>query len=587
MHDSGIAKALAAFMFTVAAIAQHREPFTGVVRDAAGQPIGNAQVVCDWQPDGIVPGTPDRHETKTDAEGRFALDLWIGHAYCVWGIGPVGADERRHVIAPTFAAVGGKNLDLVAHLAPATPRLRVRGSLAWLDAGPLALRIHVTATSALPDLLFPGDGDVPLPPLPATSIAVCLVDRRGEVVDCQSVDLSESMECTFAPSEEIEFTTNDDDGKPVAGASVFTQCWVSHPVAPLLLQQAGAQVRHRLVATSDAKGRARGRIARSPRATMTLFRATTANAASTLSGWWTDHRIVDGAPSDDDPGRPVTLTLRRLDATSVRVRGRADDLRLHTRWTGNQEFGSATMSASLPMTTTSSLLTGDVATAIVFSANIVRVDLGGTDDGSLPMRAFARSAGKIGQLADIDLDQLRRLRVTTVDEHGKPSPFTVVGLTQGLRGLPVYWLSYVVTDREGRAELRCPPESTELYATTDDGHGYASAEGTGATDVRITVQPFATALVQVVDTAGKPVAGARLQATRHTVHQDEGISRLVQGRHDPIADAVTDARGQAVVRIPRELDGNTDIAARLAGKLSASGRLRAGRGDPLLLRFPD
>lgn len=64
--------ALACLVVLTALPAQRREPFSGVLRAPTGQPIAEARVVCECQPDGIVLGVPDRLEVKTAAEGHFA-----------------------------------------------------------------------------------------------------------------------------------------------------------------------------------------------------------------------------------------------------------------------------------------------------------------------------------------------------------------------------------------------------------------------------------------------------------------------------------------------------------------------------------
>ncbi len=49
-------------------------------------------------------------EATADAEGRFAIDLCIGRACCVWAIRPAGSEPGRLVAAPSIVATGGRRL---------------------------------------------------------------------------------------------------------------------------------------------------------------------------------------------------------------------------------------------------------------------------------------------------------------------------------------------------------------------------------------------------------------------------------------------------------------------------------------------
>ncbi|MCU0863724.1 MAG: carboxypeptidase-like regulatory domain-containing protein [Planctomycetes bacterium] len=552
--------------------AQHRAPFSGVVRDPAGAAIAGAQVVCSWSPDGSSLARAEQHSMTTDASGRFALDLAVGRAYCVWAIGPADADERRRVVPPAFTAVGGRTLDLVADRSMAPVQLQVTGASAWRQVGPLALRIVVAGQAALPDFVIAGDGIVKLPPLPTPLLTVCLLDFRRAVLDSAEIDAEGLTPCAFAPVGKADFVVVDADDRPVAGASI---------VAPN-----GFLARHRMrfnpygghagvwreIAVTDAKGRASGLVRGD-----SIFVARHDGAYSSgLSGTMHGERIENGSLHSVETDGPYWLRLGPPRPVRVPCAGVGADVVLHGMSRSVLSYRSSDRSGGMPCQVP---LARDGDCWVGATPGNPHVSLLGEGTGSRPLRVMAWT-----QHDPIDLATLRHLDVQVNGADGRPAPFAAVGISHGLRGFPVRWTTHLVGDADGRAELRVMPGDCELYAVTEDAHGYIAIRDAGETTATITMQPFAMVRLRIVDQEGRPVTGAHVQMTGGSVPKD-GIGRITHpGIVDAFSGLTSDADGLIVARVPPELAGKS-FRALWRSAQSIEQRLEIDRPEPIELRL--
>lgn len=203
----------------------------------------------------------------------------------------------------------------------------------------------------------------------------------------------------------------------------------------------------------------------------------------------------------------------------------------------------------------------------------------GEGTGQRPLRVAGFT-----QEEHLDFTTLRRLAVQVVDAAGRPAPFATVGLSHGLQGYPVHWTTHLATDAEGRAELLVMEGDCELYAITDDAHGYLAVTDAAVTEARIQLQPLASVRMRVVDADGQPVAGALVEA-RSTTVPNEGIRCFAHACfRDPFRGLVSDADGFLFVRVPRELTGE-ECTAQANGKVSDRVRLEPGREEVIELRL--
>jgi len=553
--------------------AQHREPFAGVVRDAAGAPLAGAQVVCSWSPDGSSLAAADRRETTSDAAGRFAVDLVIGRAYCVYAIGPADEKRQRRVVAPAFTAVGGRTLDLVADRVTGPMQLKVTGASTWQRAGPLALRILVAADAALTDFVIAGDGTFDLPPLPTTQVTVCLLDFLRDVIDSVPVTAQSLTECAFAPAVATRFVVVDADDQPVVGASIQTPQGVVPRNRGYFASASQSRLSLREVAVTAADGTARGLAA--TKSTM-WFVARHQDACSGLAGVMQGERIENGRYVAAAADEPFRLRLDPGTARSAQFFGAGVDVVVHGLLRSQVGFrlknGGGFTSWHTELTREGDRWTG-------CGPGVPYVWALGEGAGRRPLRVAAYA-----QEQHLDLATLRRLAVQVVGADGKPAPFASVGISHGLQGHPVHWTTHLATDAEGRAELRVMDGDCELYAITDDAHGYLAVTDAAVTEARIQLQPLASVRVRVVDAEGRPVVGALVEA-RSTTMPNEGIRCFAHACfRDPFRGLVSDADGFLFVRVPRELTGE-ECTAHANGKVSDRVLLDPGRQEPIELKL--
>ena len=577
------AVAVAVLLTAPLTVAQVRATCSGIVRDTTGAPIAGARVVASWQPDVLTLGARDRREVTASADGAFAFDLFVGYPYCIWAIAPADADGARAVAFPTYEATGGRTLDVVCATRSAPVRLMVRGTTAWINEGPLALRVLIARDCPVgPDIPVPGDGPIPLPPLPNDVISVCLVDGNQQVLDSASVDLTANAAWTLAEPHAFDLVVEDDAGRPVAGARILR----AHPCAPQAVNEpVGATLTvhpWRVVATTDANGRAHGLVVRGGQACVLC--AVTDTATSGVSGWFADTVIEDGKTADHADDEPLRFVLRWPTRRQVRVSGRRADETIAVGMRGYLTFHSDNGTGQV------SIHAATVTDADQFVASV----LGNTDTLArilcrdprpLPSRTVARCFGRGERLPDIDLTGLRTIDLEIVDANGEPVPFAHVGVTEQLRGLPLQWSATLVTDANGRAELRLLDTEFAVYATTTTAHGMAKVPPHGTDPVRLQLVEFMTARVRVVNAAGRPVAGARCELVDRPRGGDAGaLLASIWGGTDPFATLRTDHSGETTVRFPVELDGHGSIRAVHADLRSDPETLLAGP-SPIVLQL--
>lgn len=500
------------------AAAQVRAPFTGTVRGLDGKPLANAQVVCAWQPGVTAFGAADRRETKTDAEGRFALELVVGNAYSVWAIGPADAKSERDVVLPSDEAAGGKQIDLLADMRMAPVSLQVSGTAPWVAEGPLALRIGIAKGIALgPDLAIPGDGLVPLPPLPTDQIQVALVDGRQNVLDLQRLDVRDSTAVAFPEVREFDALVTS-ASSALDGVHLLLQGQEVLP--PARPAAGGSSLLHgcRLVATTDAKGKAHCRIPWGEKGTRLLF-AARAGYEGAVSGWFDSDRCENGAFAVEDAGLPLRFELRPREATTVRIAGADAADRLQVRFLGTTPVCIRDRVARRArMTIVTIPFAASRGENCEYSCegptttDGVTAFLGVTRDQVIPHFTLVHVRGNDTRLPEIDMRKLRTFAIEVADGDGNAMACAQVVVLGGRSRTFLLESGRFVTDGSGRAELRIADEDTALYATTATHCGIALLnQGVPSGLVRIAMRPLATMRLRVVDAAGAPVAGARIE----------------------------------------------------------------------------
>jgi hypothetical protein len=492
------------------AAAQTRAPFTGTVLGLDGKPLANAQVVCAWQPQEYDFGTAERCETKTDAQGRFVLDLAVGKAAFVWAIGPADAKGESQVVLPRTEGAGGKEMDLRADLRLARVSLQVTGTTPWLAEGPLALRIGVAAGMPLgPDIAIPGDGPVQLPPLPSDLIQVALVDGRRNVLDLQQLDIRERTAIAFPELREFDVRVASVAGGPIAGVRLLLHGQAELPPAD---RTGVGSVNSRVVATTDAEGKAHCRIPWGNERSTMLFAERTGYAGM-LSGWFRGERLENGKISTDDPEQALGFELSQREATKVRIVGAARD-KTQVRFTGYALVRAKKHEGGVPVTfATTGGQDGEYCCEGPTATDFVTAHVSVSRDQPVPHLTLASSSGKDTRLPDVDLGALRTCAVQVVDDAGNAVPCVALGITHQGQG-EFHPLAQLVTNRDGRAEVRMADANLVFYASTTTHYGIAILKAESTNPVRIVMRRLATMKVRVVDAQGAPMVGARIELKR-------------------------------------------------------------------------
>lgn len=563
--------------------AQRREPFTGIVRDAAGRPVADAVVECVWQPDAFTGGVADRRSVITDADGRFATDLWVGHAYGMWVVGPTREDGTHLACAPTFAAVGGKRVDLVLDRTMTRLRPLVAGVTPWIKAGPLAVRVFVAAGCPLEhDITIPGDGIVNLPPLPVDEPTLCLVDGEGEIITAHVVTAGRVQ---LPEPKNLEFVVEDEGGKPLAGVEVLDLVYVPSHIPRTFGQASTSQLR--VIATTD-DGKASGLVPGRENDRLRMLHARLPGRYAKPSGWWLPDRIENGeAVGAHDDDVPIRFVMTDSERVSVHVLGLADGERAHGVFASHAHFRRRNGGGGIPVTVAA---TGGPArfTHSASTNGWIGARFTVWREADVPTRLLgwsSRFAGA-GDLPDLDFTELRRIEVEVVDATGEPAAHTPCAITSSVSAVPMHCYCPIVTDADGRATLHIPPEKGAVFALR--GHAGGSHELAKSSDdvrCRITLVDFTAIPVTVVEPDGTPVPFARF-TSGWTVYDGRGLGVLASGRTaDPLATARTDAAGRATLRVPPGFRAYSIAVHTLDGRRETA-ELHAD-GSAVTVRMPD
>lgn len=569
--------------------AQGRAPCRGVVRDAAGAPVAGIEVVCAAAPDFPVFGATDRCRTVTDAEGRFGLDLVVGSAYAVWAIGRGEAGGRRRVVAPSVRAAAGVQLELITEAASFPDKLQVLGTADWIADGPLALRLYLAEGITLgADIPVPGDGPIPLPPLPTDWFAASIVNGKGQPLLLRTIDLAVDRTFSLPRAWEGEVLVVDEDGQPLAGVTLFRYVDAAfaapalHPLQRIALCSRPPTV----VAVTGRDGKARVRLPQPEAGEPAMLLAGMSGRITALSGWIDDERFHNGRGVGAHEDQSLQFTLRPTVGNPLQIAGDGPADRLALQESGVIQFATQRHASGCFAYTESpfeavgghlTALVGDVGRSP--SATIV-----GKREQAVPNR-FLGLIRRANALAEpFSLDALRTVAVQIVDATGHPAAGAHVGLADADPRRPLQWLVRLAADGEGRAELRVPDHDFVLYAATEQGGGVAFLRKDVAAPTRIVLQPFRTLRIAALDHDSAGCQGARL-VPGETIEiqggtpEQEALARIAVsqtgGTH--LRALRTDRRGETTIRfLPTA--SKVGLQVLHAGRRSASFALVAQEG---------
>lgn len=215
-----------------------------------GQPVAGAEVTFVATPMGEGDAADDVVQTKSDENGRFKVGLLPSVRYVAWAARRT--DAGTIVSAPVERAV--TTTIAFGHddgVAPA--RWRVNGLDRWKDHGPMRVQLRVLGnTSLLRAAALDAAGYVALPPLPnVTCEALFFCGERPVHIAGHTL----RQDTMLPPPHHVEAVVVDDQGKPVAGASIgrLAIAW-STQIGPFVEEIRGRRLE---LAVADAAGKAR------------------------------------------------------------------------------------------------------------------------------------------------------------------------------------------------------------------------------------------------------------------------------------------------------------------------------------------
>jgi len=513
-----------------AALPQGRHAHPGVVVDADGRPVADAEVSLAFVPafEPLLGGGELVH-ARTDAQGRFRAELRDGADYFAWA-------NAGDAASPPVDVVPGDRCELRLGAPGSGRRTLPIDRQQWPDSGPLRLRIVLEGARGLfPELALGDGGAVALPALPDLPTATTYwFELLFEVLDARG-NLVESLRgCDAKPTLGVDrpWTVSarviDDRGQPVVGAAIArraviwaTRTWPSPPRENAWLAVCGV---------TDADGKATFRCGGELSGAQGEFPLLVAGQRGFLAGTG----VAPPPPASSDI-RELGRT-RTVQFTLVPARVRTGRLLVPT---------GATLPARIVIGVRARASRG-VGGAEEIEWNVpVAVDADGRFElpplpaGAVPVCAVVPGAGPrlpaddpcrravtlqplavpvpdAGAAADttLDLARLQPVRLQVLDAARGPARHArvIVAPLVGARYSAYCASSPGQTDAAGHLAFALPPGRWFLLAIGDDSYGLRELE-VGATApplLQLALTPLPSMPLRIVDGDDKPVAGARI-----------------------------------------------------------------------------
>lgn len=510
----GMRPACLLFVLTMRSLLAQDTATIGTFVDLEGRPVANATVTFATSPpdrfDLLEP--PHVVETKTDASGRFRIQLRTGASHSAWAIGPAGENGRWRSAA-LDGVVPGSIVALQAKELSATRAARIEG-LAQLGDGPFTAVVRAPAMHA-PNHELPvaSDGSLSLPELPAGAPSIRLLGPDGRLAVGHLAFASDGT-ATISPVRQQLVEVVDEHGKPVAGARVGALTWQWLGGGPL---QFATRNWHGLVEgpPTDSEGRSRLPWGPFPPAVVAWSGGKHARIARAGSQPIVDGALVDGTDEGGAVDRPVRLVLRDGPALRGVLRRGQQPL------AGNGVVAKVTVQCET---------NGGASRRVTWFSHVERS--AAAADGTFEFAALPRPIGVVQLLVatgddvptlvlargevpatplvvDLDAWPLVTLQLRT-DSAVPPSAVRFL-LWPGDPELEHVDPIVLVGDRSGSARARLEPGRWFLVCTDGDGIAteLVTVRGRDPILLQPKLAPLARMRGRIVDTEGRPVGGAK------------------------------------------------------------------------------
>ena len=557
--------------------AQQRRVVTGLVKDAAGAPVADADVRFVFVARGAECGDPtDDRTVRTGPDGRFRADLLPCAPYRVWCLGKPAEDGARPASAMRFVD-SSPFLELDAVWQSRPHPLRIEGLEAWAKFGPFRVRV-LPAGVQLSDGTFPildntvSVAALPVVPKPTSpSVVLQLLDRRGEVVAAWQPD-PDSHEWTwqFPPPTPLQVRVVR-RGEGIANAKVFELASTIEQELTGLTTSPPIRNDWRLVGSTNGDGW-----------------LTDVVVASPQPAWWV------GGPD----GSVMTATNHW-------------DAHFYTKVVGDAHYLLLPHNEPLQLRLVTAVPTLAAQRTIFADSGGLRATLRTDDQGhaSLVGAGFAIAADHDPAWRQLLPEAVRdraptppiafsvlppglprrplnpswllQLEVTNVS-GGPPTKAQVV---LGSHGHVSPWSWHAIPDQAGRLAVVATEDEWLVFAHDEESACTHRIKKEPAAPIRLVLQPLPRMRGKVLDERGRPVAGATLELVE-TIFRDEtlpdldpGLGQLALWRNpDAIARCTTAADGSFDCRFLLDPDLLWKVRFRSGAKSSRAFELEAATG---------
>jgi hypothetical protein len=503
--------------------AQERRACPGRVVDAAGKPVAGAEVVLLFAPAFAAElGGVDVVRTQSDAQGRFRAELLDGAGYRAWASTATDAST-------SVAVVPGRQCEL--RLAAARKQAVVGGLEAWHARAPFRLRLFVAGTPLpVPEVPLV-DGRAALPALPFDGVCAELLDKDGEVVTTVGGDRSELSESIWPP-QPVRVRVVDAAGAPLPGVDI-AQCDSQYVCDDGLCGTRIVPRRwHRGTTGADGKVELQVPFPVDPftaaqRPGSLHFLASKAGFAAGLAGF-APAPYADGQPLDP-AARELRLVLRAQEPRTARILGAPAGASVVLGMTAIARTGltvdlafacqpAADGAIALPVLSTKTCIDRVMTPPLPLPDGASADALAGVRRARTREPLVIALDGALVAGDTIDLRGNALLQIEVRDGDGEPvAGLQVVGSRRGLAGYLAgdgsgegFCPLLGRTDLQGRLALAAPRGRWFLFTAGERGFAHAEFElgDAPSSPIALSVTPYATQALQVVDRDGRPVAGA-------------------------------------------------------------------------------
>lgn len=551
MRDLGIVCLSASLALAASAsVSSQRAAMVGLVLDAAGERVADAEVLLVHRvlrfaigvDDAELPGD-DVLRARTGPDGRFRIEALEGRGYSgfAWW---TDVDQRQHVTVQQEDLVAGSPFDLresVLDVGSPPQRIAVEELAIWEFLGPLRFR-------ALPELAHPvalpveveewsGDRDAPcqlvLPPLPGHLGALEILTAEGEVLHRFRVGggTSDGARATVTMPPPARFRLRAVDaasGASISGAVVRVRSADStQPIRSPVDRATPVRSTWRVVGTTGEFGTMTCRVpVEEGQPHEARFLITAPGRAVVHAGWSRDTPYVSGRVVPDPEEGLLVVPLPEAEPVHGVLVDRAGmplggvpvvlrtQIRLSMRksalsWDGPGHF--ATTDAEGRFEFAGVARHAATGSLFVVSPPAAREDPSGAawpDPELVGTLAKAVDLTKRRDLRTIEMGLLQEIRVEVLDTEGRPVRGARVD-TFSVDFDPEFPEPHAWTDGRGRARLRVDPAADPVVLVTHPSAGFAGVVPVDS-ELQVRLGSLLELMGRAVDLDGRPVKGARV-----------------------------------------------------------------------------